>query len=91
MLPTVLNSILTLHLEFERTLIRERQREGIAAAKERGVYRGRKKALSPEQQEELKRRVADGEKKAVIARELSISRETLYQYLKNTSRSSDAR
>lgn len=35
--------------EFERALIRERQREGIALAKQRGVYRGRKKSLYPEQ------------------------------------------
>src|SRR5690606_28953467 len=34
--------------QFERELIRERQREGIALAKQRGVYRGRKRALSPE-------------------------------------------
>ena len=33
--------------EFERELIRERQREGIAIAKSKGVYKGRKKALGP--------------------------------------------
>jgi len=32
--------------EFERSLIRERQREGIALAEERGIYQGRKGALS---------------------------------------------
>ena len=35
--------------EFERELIRERQREGIAIAKAKGVYKGRKRALTPEQ------------------------------------------
>jgi len=51
-------------------------------AKQRGVYRGRKKALATDQANELRRRVDAGEKKAALARELGISRETLYQYLK---------
>ncbi len=68
--------------QFERELIRERQREGIALAKQRGVYRGRKRALSPERIAELRARVAGGEKKARLAREFGISRETLYQYLR---------
>lgn len=68
--------------QFERELIRERQREGIALAKQRGVYRGRKRALSPERIAELRARVAGGEKKARLAREFDISRETLYQYLR---------
>jgi len=68
--------------QFERELIRERQREGIALAKQRGVYRGRRRALSPERIAELRARVAGGEKKARLAREFGISRETLYQYLK---------
>ena len=68
--------------EFERALIRERQREGISLAKQRGAYRGRKKALAPDRVLELRRRAAAGEKKAPLAREFGISRETLYQYLK---------
>lgn len=68
--------------EFERALIRERQLEGIALAKQRGKYRGRKRALSFEKIAELQQRVADGEQKAQLARDFGISRETLYQYLK---------
>jgi DNA invertase Pin-like site-specific DNA recombinase len=68
--------------EFERALIRERQREGIAIARKKGKYKGRKPALTAEKVQDLKERVAAGEKKAVIAREFGISRETLYQYLK---------
>lgn len=75
-------SVMGAFAEFERALIGERQREGIALAKQRGAYRGRKKALSVEQATELRRRVAAGEQKAKLAREFSISRETLYQYLK---------
>ena len=75
-------SVMGAFAEFERALIRERQREGIALAKQRGAYRGRKKALSPERVAELRRRAAAGEKKAQLAREFGISRETLYQYLR---------
>jgi DNA invertase Pin-like site-specific DNA recombinase len=66
--------------EFERALLRERQREGITIAKKKGVYKGRKPSLTPERIQELRARVASGEKKAVLAREFGISRETVYQY-----------
>ena len=66
--------------QFERGLIRERQREGIALAKKAGVYKGRKPTLTPEQATSLRLR-AKTEKKAVLAREFGISRETVYQYL----------
>ena len=75
-------SVMGAFAEFERSLIRERQREGISLAKQRGAYRGRKKALSPERAAELRRRAAAGEQKATLAREFGISRETLYQYLR---------
>jgi DNA invertase Pin-like site-specific DNA recombinase len=68
--------------EFERALLRERQREGITLAKQRGAYRGRKRALNPEQISEMKRRVAAGEQKARVARDMGICRETVYQYLR---------
>ena len=75
-------SVMGAFAEFERALIRERQREGIALAKQRGAYRGRKKALSPEQVAALRQRAAAGEQKTKLARESGISRETLYQYLR---------
>lgn len=75
-------SVMGAFAEFERALIRERQREGIAVARQRGAYRGRKRSLSDEMVAELHRRVDDGERKGVIARDLGISRETLYQYLR---------
>jgi DNA invertase Pin-like site-specific DNA recombinase len=68
--------------EFERDLIRERQREGIAIAKARGVYKGRKKALTSEQAVELLECARSGMPKAELARSYGISRETLYQYLR---------
>ncbi|MBE7526060.1 recombinase family protein [Nitrosomonas eutropha] len=75
-------SVMGSFAEFERALIRERQREGITLAKQRGAYRGRKRSLNSEQVTELKRRVMAGEQKTLIARNFGISRETLYQYLK---------
>lgn len=67
--------------EWERATIRERQAEGIALAKARGVYKGRARSLSPEQVESARERVAGGVPKAVVARELGVSRQTLYSAL----------
>jgi DNA invertase Pin-like site-specific DNA recombinase len=53
-------SVMGAFAEFERSLIRERQREGIALAKQRGAYRGRKKILTPERAAELVQRAASG-------------------------------
>jgi DNA invertase Pin-like site-specific DNA recombinase len=75
-------SILGSVAQFERDLLRERQREGIALARQRGVYRGRKQSLNSEQILELRHRIQSGEKKAQLAREFGISRETLYSYLR---------
>lgn len=76
-------SVMGAFAEFERALIKERQREGIALAKQRGAYRGRKKSLSDEQVALLKKRISEGESKAQIARDFNITRETVYQYLKS--------
>ena len=76
----LLLSVMGAFAEFERSLLRERQREGIALAKKAGVYKGRKPSLPPERVAQLRARVAAGEKKAALAREFGISRETLYQY-----------
>jgi DNA invertase Pin-like site-specific DNA recombinase len=79
----LLLSVMGAFAEFERALLRERQREGIALAKQRGVYRGRKPRLTAAQITLLLHRAAAGEPKAQLARELGISRETLYQYLRS--------
>lgn len=75
-------SVMGAFAEFERSLIRERQREGIVLAKQRGAFKGRKKSLTDQQAQELRNRVVAGEAKAQLAREFGISRETLYQYIK---------
>ena len=68
--------------EFERSLIRERQRVGIALAKHRGAYRRRKKTLTPERAAELVQRATSGIPKSALANDYGISRETVYQYLR---------
>lgn len=83
-MSTLLLSVVGAFAEFERALLKERQKEGIALAKKRGAYKGRKKTLSSEQIQELVSRVQSGEKKAALARDFGISRETLYQYLRGS-------
>ena len=78
----LLLSVMGAFAQFERDLIRERQREGIALAKLReGAYVGRKHCLNPAQAKELRQRVAAGESKTALAGELGISRQTLYRYV----------
>ena len=77
----LLLSVMGAFAEFERALIHERQREGIVLAKQRGAYKGRKKSLSQTAVAELRQRLTAGMSKAQVARELGISRQTLYQYL----------
>ncbi len=69
--------------EFERNLIRERQAEGIAGAKKRGVKFGKTPALTPEQIEEVKAMVADRYSKTEIAKKFGVSRQTIYNVLKS--------
>ena len=83
-MATFLLSVMGAFAEFERALIRERQREGITLAKKAGVYKGRGKALNTRQAADLVRRAAAGEAKALLAREFGVSRQTVYQYLQPT-------
>jgi DNA invertase Pin-like site-specific DNA recombinase len=79
-MSNLLLSVMGAFAQFERELIRERQREGIAIAKREGKYGGRKPSLGPERASELRKRVAAGDSKAALAREFGISRDTLYRY-----------
>jgi len=81
-MSNLLLSVMGAFAEFERSLIRERQLEGIALAKKRGVYKGRKKALDEEQVKLITTEIEKGKTKSSIAKDFGISRETLYQYLK---------
>src|SRR5260370_38669913 len=57
--------------QFEREMMLERQREGIAKAKSAGKYKGRK-PIAPERQQHVLRLVAEGATKTSIARQLGI-------------------
>lgn len=81
-MSNLLLSIMGGFAEFERNLIRERQLEGIALAKKKGLYKGGKRKLSNDQVIELQQRSQNGEHKAKLARAFGIRRETVYQYLK---------
>jgi DNA invertase Pin-like site-specific DNA recombinase len=70
--------------EFERSLIKSRQMEGIAIRKAAGLYKGvgRKRSITDEQVEEIRKRVSAGEMKTKIAKDMKISRESIYKLLK---------
>lgn len=68
--------------EFERALIKERQREGIANAKKKNIRFGAKAKLTDAQIAEIRQRVDQGEQKNLLAKEYGVSRQTLYSSLK---------
>jgi DNA invertase Pin-like site-specific DNA recombinase len=78
----LLLSMLGAVAEFERDMILERQREGIALAKARGAYKGRKRVLSTTQATELRQRALAGVSKSDLAAEYAVSRQTIYEYLR---------
>lgn len=76
-------SVMGSFAEFERNIILERQREGIAMAKKAGKYKGRKPKLEPNQIDAIKKLVAEGAKITHIASEFQISRDTVYKTIRN--------
>ena len=64
--------------QFERTMIRKRQAEGIAKAKVKGVYSQRRRTVNSEKVKQL---FEDGMTKAAIAKHLNISRMSVYRSL----------
>jgi len=62
--------------EFETNLRRERQAEGIAAAKTKGIYKGRPPKID---MDDIKRRLSDGERPVDIARDMGVARSTVYK------------
>lgn len=71
--------------EFERQQILERQRDGIAEARKAGKFKGGKRKVTDEVLEQIKERLKTKDSKSKIARDLKISRFTLYRYLENIS------
>ena len=71
-------TMLAAFAEFERELIRERQREGIAIAKVAGKYSGRRK-ITDAMLDDARLRTAAGEPLSIIAKSLHLSRQALYR------------
>ena len=80
-LPKLQLQIIGAVAQFERAMIKERQREGIAIAKAAGKYKGRKPSFSAEQAEQARQMVAAGQSKTDVARHFGVSRTTLYKVL----------
>src|SRR5579859_4988292 len=59
-MANLLLSVMGAFAEFERALIRERQMEGIALAKQKGVYKGRKQKLTNDDIANIRQRIAAG-------------------------------
>jgi DNA invertase Pin-like site-specific DNA recombinase len=83
-MSNLLLSMMGAFAEFEHALIRERQREGIAIAKSKGIYhrRGRDRCLKSEDIVQLKAWVKEERPKTWIAQQFNISRHSVYKYLK---------
>ena len=80
-LGQLLMSCMGAFAEFEYSIIKERQAEGIALAKQKGKYKGRKKALEGPQLEALAEQYATRKSLGAIAKSFGISHTTLYRYL----------
>lgn len=82
-ISNLLLSVMGAFAEFERSLINERQIEGIQLAKLRGAYKGRKSALTQAEIASLKYRDIsnNGKNRSKLAKEFNISRQSLYNYL----------
>lgn len=77
----LLLSVMGAVAEFERALILERQREGIAIAKANGVYKRKRKTRTPAKMEEAQKLIEAGVSKAEAARRAGVGRTTLFRYL----------
>jgi DNA invertase Pin-like site-specific DNA recombinase len=63
--------------EYERSIIRSRQAEGIELAKGKGTYTGRQPALSPEEVQRARQRRADGVPLARLVKDYGVARSTM--------------
>ena len=78
---TLMLQMLGAFAQFERSMIKERQREGIVKAKKKGIKFGAAPKFTNEQIEEIKARRTAGESAATLATEFNVSRQTIYSML----------
>jgi hypothetical protein len=74
----------SVRVQFEREMMLERQREGIAKAKAESKYRGRAPTVR-RQADEIRNLAAQGMKKAEIARRLKVSGRSVYRVLSKSA------
>lgn len=67
--------------QFETEIRAERQADGIAKAKKKGIKFGRSKALNPDQVAELKQRREDGDLIKTLMADYGLSKSAIYSYL----------
>lgn len=72
--------------EWERDLLRERTKDGVAYARSQGRYPGRKPKMSPEQAHTAQRLIEDGHSYSAVARGFNVSRPTLYRALERAKK-----
>ncbi|WP_039037653.1 recombinase family protein [Pseudoalteromonas sp. ECSMB14103] len=82
-------NMLSMFAEFERTMILERQRDGIELAKSKGVYKGRK-PVSNDKKAQVLELAASGTKKSDIVRETGLGKTTVFKIIKENSQKSDS-
>jgi DNA invertase Pin-like site-specific DNA recombinase len=78
-ISNLLLSVLGAVAQFERELIHERQLEGVARAKARGAYKGRRPSLTADQAAEAGRRLLAGESATKLGKEYGVNRHTIYR------------
>lgn len=78
-ISNLLLSVLGAVAQFERELIRERQREGVARAKARGAYKGRRPSLTADQAAQVRERILRGESPTKLAKAFGVHRQTIYR------------
>jgi DNA invertase Pin-like site-specific DNA recombinase len=71
--------------EFERSLVVERTRAGLEAARRRGARIGRPKSLTPAQVRHARKLLDGDERPQAVAESLGVSRSTLYRALKDAA------
>ncbi len=81
----LLFQILGAFAEFERSMIKERQKEGIRVALDKGVKFGRRAVVTAEIGEEIITLIQSGISKSDAALKVGISRQSVYNFLKSVS------
>lgn len=82
-MSTLMLQMMGAFAEFERTMIRSRQRDGIDAAKKAGKHLGRPPTITPKLAKEAKEAKEDGVSIRQIAFRLKVSRATIYKMLES--------